>query len=188
MLMINRAERHSGKNEQRPSRGAFSQFKSRRRLIIAGAVVVITAAIGTGVIYQTGRRINQLPETIANQVTFPLYYPAKMPPGFQLDKDSFSATSQVVTYSVTYGDSRNLVVSQQPTPKDFDFEKFYLNSLFGAKEVITPLGKAVIGQIDEAAFASIVTDRTWIIVNAKSGLTAIEMERFIAGFVPATTN
>lgn len=168
--------------EQPPPRSAG------RRLIISLVIVFVVAIIATGgiIIYRRSNPSNPLPAAITSQVTFPLYYPAKLPPGFVFDQGSASATPQVVTFSVSHHDGKKLIVSQQPVPPDFDFENFYLNSLFGAKEVITPLGKAVIGQIKDATFASIVTDRTWVIINAPAGLPADQMEQLIKSFAPAS--
>lgn len=180
--MINGAPEHSGRSEDQSK---LSRPIASRRLVILFAMVVgLVAIISAGVIYQRNRQINRLPETIVSQATFPLYSPAKLPPGFKLNTNSFSATSQVVTFSITYEDNKKLIVSQQPTPSEFDFEKFYMNSLFGAKEVLTPLGKAVIGQIKDATFASVVTDRTWIIINAPAGLPADQMEQVVKSFTP----
>jgi len=170
-----------------PPQPAVRPSRARRRLLIAltAVIALAIAAIGAFMIYRRGQQPDPLPQSVTRQVTFPLYYPTRLPAGFRLEPESASATNQVVTFAISAPEGKQVVISQQPTPSDFDFENFYLNSLFGAKEVITPLGKAVIGQINDDTFASIVTDETWIIINAPAGLPADQMQRLIQAFAPA---
>lgn len=158
-------ERHQPKMRHR--------FNRNKRIVIAILVIAIMSVAAAVVI---PRKAAPIPSEIVRRVTFPLYYPAALPKGYELARDSFSSTSQVVTYYVRYEGTKKLIFSLQPKPADFDFEGFYLKQLFGAKEILTPIGKATIGTMGETTIASVVSDRTWILIQAPDGIQTAELE------------
>src|SRR3954471_12818464 len=73
------------------------RFKpSRRQILIAtGSLVIITAGLFTW--WQTRHRLF-FPALISENASYQLYYPSKMPKGFKLATNSFSATTQVTIF------------------------------------------------------------------------------------------
>jgi hypothetical protein len=108
------------------------------------------------------------------------YVPGWLPGTYKIDQDSFSRQEgQVFVFSATDGERNRLFFSQQPIPKDFDFEKFYNT------RVIEPIklenapfesvyAKDLFGKI---RILSIVTDTTWIMVTTTAPLDQIMAQK-----------
>lgn len=156
----------------------------RAQLIGLGAVVVALGVMWYT--WQTSQHANDLPSYVASEVSFRLYQPHALPSGFALDKKSFGITSQVVTFVLTYDSGKKLLVSEQPKPQDFDFTNFYGQKLTGTKQIAMPTGAATIGVYNGSGLASIVTDQTWVLIRAPSGINAATFESIVRNLQPAS--
>jgi hypothetical protein len=103
---------------------------------------------------------------LASNVTFPIYYPHNLPPGYSLDASTVSSTNNAALFSVinTTTGSR-IVVSEQPKPSDIDFNSFYHDEYRRYESLTTPAGDGVIGDAGDSYLANITGDKTWIIVK-----------------------
>jgi hypothetical protein len=114
------------------------------------------------------------PKDIRQSVSFPLYYPQKLPPTFRLNQSSFSSTPQVVTYSFTYEGSKQLVVSIQPTAGGVDPNTFNPNDKF-----TTSIGTAYLVDMDDRTTAAVMGDKSWLLINAPQKISVDTLKQFI---------
>lgn len=101
---------------------------------------------------------------------YPIYYPSTLPKGFSYEKGSFKPSDVATIYILNYDEDKKLFISNQPTPKEVVFKDFYDRLLKNKADVTSSEGKAVTGQIDNAPIGSLVTEKTWVIVRAPSGI------------------
>lgn len=99
----------------------------------------------------------------------------------RVNPSSFDATSQVVTFSFSYDSGKKLIFTEQPKPEGFDFNNFYEEQLADKRTVDTAVGSATIGLFEGSSFASVVTDKTWVIMRAPSGIDSNSLARVISG-------
>lgn len=139
-----------------------------------GFLIVMAALAFVYIHFRAANHRSAIPEHIINTVSFPVYAPDRELPGFILDEASTSATSQVVTYNYTYDDTKKLIISIQPMSSDIDPNQFR-----PTKEFTTTIGKAYIVDLDSRTTAAVVTDESFILINAPSGIAVDAMEQFI---------
>jgi hypothetical protein len=77
------------------------------RAAVIGAVI-----LGLRV-YQT--HSDQLPDDIKKSVSFPVYYPSKLPQGYSLDKNSAKTANGIVLFSLVFG-GKKILISEQTRP------------------------------------------------------------------------
>lgn len=100
-----------------------------------------------------------------------------------LDPDTIRSTNQVVTYVLRNSD-KQINVSQQVVPNNFNFDEFHLKQMTGSREFLTPAGKAVIGSYGERLLCSIRAEKTWILLNAGDSAPAKDVETVAKSFQP----
>ena len=152
-----------------PITTALSAQQSRRKkrlvsLVFAGSLLVVLAA--GAVLWGRHNTASLLPPSVRQVANYPLYRPGWLPAGARLDPASVDATPQVVTFAFLYGGNKKLIFTEQPKPDGFDFDAFYSDQLTGKQTFATAAGQATTGLFEGSAFASLVTDSTWIIMRA----------------------
>jgi hypothetical protein len=137
----------------------------RRRAVWVVAGVCALLGTGGGIAWRTLHAPHSpFPAEVAQKVSFPLYYPTKLPDGFSLTKNSINGTPQVVLYSVSAPGGATISVSVQARADDVDMAAFYKSQLSGAYAVPTKNGVAKIGKLKSGGtFASLVTNGSWVI-------------------------
>lgn len=142
-----------------------SQKVYRRTIItfIIFFILILGAALAIGAVLHY-RQIGPIPRQISSQVDFPLYYPTEFPSGFSLDKNSFSETNTIVTYTVTYDGNKKLVFNTQARPTNFDFDSFQSKG----KKLESSLGDAYVGALGKSTVVSIATDKSWLLIGVPS--------------------
>lgn len=158
------------------SRRPPSHRKSRpRRYILVVGITALIITIGFVAVIAIFVKDNAAPTTsvvplsIAKSVTFPVYYPdpKKMPPGYVLVQDSFSAANQAVVYSVAYDSNKTVAFTVQAKPAENDLKVFYANQLPLRNELSVPAGTAAIGVINNQTLVSLPTnDNAWLLITA----------------------
>jgi hypothetical protein len=95
----------------------------RRKNLVGGtiAVFVVLAAV---ILYRFTRSPSPFPASVRKTADFALYYPAELPQGWLVDKNSISASNQLVVYAVTDGKRHKFTVNMQPVARNFDFSSF----------------------------------------------------------------
>lgn len=159
-------------------------FLGRKKVWLGLGAICLLAIVGFTV-YQLCRPHNPLPPQVIESVTYPLYYPAKLPKGYQIDEQSFKANNQVVIYSLTKTGKPAMAISIQPKPANFNFDDFHLKKLSGSKELLTRSGKAVIGVYGERTVGSLVTNKSWVLLTAPASVSAKDVETAMQNLVIA---
>ncbi|HUC89454.1 MAG TPA: hypothetical protein VMR45_01505 [Patescibacteria group bacterium] len=148
-------------NNLRPSR--------KRRLIILIAVLccIILPASGVALyfVHKNYEDNRGIPKALASKVDFSLYYPHKLPDGMTVDRNSFSATPDVFMYTVNYIGHKKMVVSIMPLSSKPDVETFN-----PTRTLDLDIGKAYIATFDPRTTAAIITNKSWLLVNAENGI------------------
>lgn len=152
-------------------------LKAKKLLLVI--IIIILAAVGGYYLYKQLSTPSPIPKSITSSVSFPIYYPSELPKGYKLNTESFNTNGRVVTYYFSNNAGQNISISQQAVPANFDFDNFNKKRILGSKEILTPVGKATIGQSSERNVASVITDKTWILVSAPSDTTAAQLETIV---------
>lgn len=147
--------------------------RPRLRLVLAAALFAIAIGAGflaVGEIRKNSARDKLFPADLRSAVSFPLYFPSELPGGFRVDQEPARFGAGVVTFSISYGKDSKLVVSEQKKPSDFDFGKFYKEKFEVRRQTDVTGGQLAIGKLNNQTACSLLTDQTWIIANAPSGI------------------
>lgn len=147
-----------------------------RQYWILGGIIIIACLLAFILFAKTNHTAKQaptissiVPEDMQKKVTFPVYYPNPdtLPTGYVLDKDSFSATNEVVLYSVNYDTDKKIVFTLQKKPATDELDIFYKNQIPLRTEIEVPLGKLAIGMLNNQRFLSLPTKTdVWLIITA----------------------
>lgn len=160
----------------------------RTRWVIIGFVALVIIALGITAGYfaikslkpnasqsNSSQTANSGSPTIPG-ISFPLYYPSNLPPGYTFNKDTKVLKNDVLYYSIADPKGNNYYVTLQPVPASFNFTAF--NSKFlKPDQFTTNIGSVVAGQVGANYIASIQTNsNVWIIINSsnKDSLTPLE--------------
>jgi hypothetical protein len=148
-----------GDERKRPS-------KKNQVVVICILGVFIVSIVGL-VGYKSWTSYNPIPKNIRQSVSYPLYYPEKLPPGWSINTSSFLSDAGVVIY-VIEGHSKSLHLTIQKRPENFDFKKFYEKSLTQSFQFAAPLGQGGIGKSQGRLIGSLVTGSSWVLVTSIS--------------------
>lgn len=159
-----------------PSLGSLLSY---RLLNVRGAIIGIVALLlcfSVLFVLWRSQTSNPIPIAVQESVTYPLYYPTELPPGYQIDQFSFQANNQVVLYSLTKQGSPSIAVSIQARPNGFDFDDFNNKQLRGSKAIANDAGDGLVGLYADRILGSLLTDKSWVLVNAPSKVPAKDIE------------
>ncbi len=137
---------------------------SRKRLWVLAGLLAVIAVSGAAVIWQNNSQPSKLPDSIIQQASFNVYYPTKLPMGYNLNEKSIRLQSDIVLYQVTDG-SRTITVNQQALPA----QPPSLN-IPGFKKIDILAGSAVIGNNAGLPTLVILTNTTLITVNGSRNI------------------
>jgi hypothetical protein len=150
---------------------------AKKRWFLWPAVLLLIAAVALGAWlhwHNTPKPIavntSPVPAAVAQAVNFPIYYPdpQKLPPGYQLDLNSFrSPVKNGAAYTVRYGDGKKMVFSVQAKPSDSELQTFKSSDIPLRIDYQTPLGLAEIGAYHSQTLVSLPVDGgPWIVITA----------------------
>lgn len=157
-------------------------LSGRLRWGLAALLLIVVAVM----LILHGRGGSPVPPAVRQAAGFTVYYPdpAKLPPGYELDRSSFrQADPGVIVYSVTR-DGQRLAVSEEAQPGGSaisDFLKNYipLHTTFNAK-----LGQAQIGAYGShpnlrTVVSLPITKGPWLIMTAPDGTSQADLKQII---------
>lgn len=145
---------------------------TRRKKILLLAVFALVSILITGLYIASSA--NVVPKTVQDKVPFAIYYPKSLPAGYRLDETSFRlAEAGVVLFTVSYGEGRDIVFSEQQQPSGSEMDKFVSSYIPLNTPLDLPLGRAKVGAYGTApnirtAVSLPVQDGPWIIATAPS--------------------
>jgi hypothetical protein len=117
-----------------------------------------------------------VPAAVTSAVNFPIYYPnpSKLPAGFTLNQSSFKyVPRQGVLYYVNYDSGKKLIFTVQQKPSAGELANFDKQYLAIHRQVLTLVGTATIGAINDQTVVSLPTDsNAWIIMTGPADIYA----------------
>jgi hypothetical protein len=155
---------------------------NRRQLLIALSIFILLAALAAGaMIYWRQHNIpaSQLPPSRYKDLSFPVYFPQKLPDGFTLDKNSIDSQPNVLVYKYTYDNGDPLFISIQPLDPQLD-----INSFKPTREIGTSIGKGYLVEYEDRTTVAIVTPKTLVLLNAPEKIPGVAIEQFAASLRP----
>jgi hypothetical protein len=144
-------------------------------LTISGGLLLLFI----GGLVWSNRSTDSIPASIRKSVDYSLYQPGWLPPKAYIQRGTFRATAGIVTFFITYDGNRQLAVTEQAKPAQFDFAHFYQTQIDGQKVVQTPIGRAVLGTFTGNSLASVTSDQTWVMLSAPDGIAATDLEHIV---------
>ncbi len=164
-------------NHRLSSRPRFSRLSFTGRGL--AAILLPILLIGSLLALFILRPHSPFPPQVQRDTSFPLYYPSKFPAGFKLDRGSISASGGIVIFAISDGRGRQIAVTEQARPQNFDF-----SSLRG-EAFITRVGKATLAVQEERTSASLLADQTWILIRTPFPVATSDLKALVDGFKPA---
>ncbi len=154
--------------------------------LIGAPLVIVVGVIASIWLYQ--EFTNPIPGNLRRQMKVPLYYPTKLPSGYEVDKASFTIKEQALIFNIKGPDGKNIAVSEQRLPPDLDLSTRKTTGPAGFKSpdqrnFKTSVGEADISLWGDKYVSSLVSLDTWIILNV-TGFTGPEAEQITRAFKP----
>jgi len=109
-----------------------------------------------------------------------------MPSGYRLDKESFrTAQPGVVLFSLSYGNGRSMVFSEEAKPAGDTIDKFNASAIPVHTQVSTPIGTALVGAYgsgkDLRTIASLpIKNGPWLIVTAPADINQADLGKILS--------
>jgi hypothetical protein len=145
-----------------PAAAKPSLLKHPLLLVILGAVATF-AAVAVILVVRNPR--NPIPAEIAEAVSFPLYYPSRLPTGYTFDAASPAIRDRVVFLNFRRN-KHSIMLSEQSKPANFKD----LAKIDGFSEASARAGRVFYGS-NGAPAAVLLTDKTLITKEFTSSLT-----------------
>jgi hypothetical protein len=143
--------------------------KNRRLWRRLAAAVVIIGVLGGASAWAYPKYLHQnpFPADIRSSAEVSLLYPAKLPPGYSVDRSSIHIDNNFLIYNANNG-SKRIVFTLQKVPAGFDYNKFYQTGLSGAQQFHTALGQGAIGKFQDRFLGSLTSGNTWLLLSDNS--------------------
>jgi hypothetical protein len=179
------------KPQESKGRTAHDKTTSRRYkklgfLIMAAALVIALILFGWR-LYRQQQIKNLDPFTTHTRslVTFPLYYPTRLPNGYHIEKTSVTnPDTGVLVFTITDADEEHFIyISEEAKPKSFNFKGYYL-AFSDRKHIATPFGTATTGVVSingggHAEIGSLTSNKTWLVTNTDSDIPFSQLDNIL---------
>lgn len=156
---------------------------NKKTLILVGLAIGLAAVIITFVAMLMAGSV-QVPAEVSQKFKSAVYVPSKLPGKYRVDPSSFSLAEgdTVLLFAAKDGVNADLVFSEQPRPKDFNFDDFHKNQMTESKTLNDVPFSSVWGKgAGDRLVLSVVTNDTWILVTTAAALNGDDMARVAAG-------
>lgn len=160
--------------------------KKRLRMGAILVVIIIIAFIASGIFWLTSQKAtSRIPQRFSAILAFQLYEPRWLPDGMDIDQQSFDATSQAFTFSISDKSGKRLVVTEQPKPSQNEIDEFYSGQLSGVSTFNTTVGQGTVGSFEGSELAGIVTEQTWILIRSATSGDREQLKQITTHFQPS---
>lgn len=154
-----------------PAKAAHQINRRPKRMIFKKLFfsVLFLAFLGTAAAWGYPRYMekNPFPPNIQTNSQVQLFYPNKLPPGFEVDKTKMHFANGALIYDAKKADLR-LVFTLQKTPPNYNYTNFYQQDLKNLQDLNSPYGKAVVGRYQDRVLGSLVSGNTWLLLSTNS--------------------
>jgi hypothetical protein len=164
--------------------------EARKRLqpyYLYGAIV-LCLIIGGILVWNTNHVTSLVPPSVSHQVHFDIYYPdpTRLPSGYSLDAQSFTANHTTVLYKIHHGD-QELIVTLQQKPSTLAIQTFYHVHMPLTITVPTKVGTASLGVLNNETVVSLPTNtNTWLLMTAPLNADEAQIRRVIQAMILAS--
>jgi len=165
---------------------AWSLLSSKKGLIIYAVLIVVCLLTIVALLIANGTlggsSVN-IPKNVTKNIKSTIYLPSRLPGNYKIDDRSFTTAEggNVLIFNATDGVGAQLIFSEQPKPKNFNFEDFYQTRLRNVKTLSDVRYPSVWGKsLDGRVALSIVADDTWIFMVTSAPLDKEDMARIAA--------
>lgn len=139
--------------------------RAKRRFLIIFIILILAAAGAGGYLYEKAQSV--VPASVVAQADIPVLYPSKLPPGYKIDKSSFKVSNgNIISYYAANQTSSRLVFTVQARPANFDYDKFYSESMTDTTKITTPIGEGAVGTAGGHLLGSLATTKSWILITS----------------------
>jgi len=137
-------------------------------LLILLLVLIIAGGITAGG-YLYYSKNNVVPSKIKSQAEIPVFNPTKLPSGFKINKNSFNVTQgNIITYYAENTSKDKINFTIQARPSNFNFDKFYSETMSNSTRFSTPLGEAAVGKAGGHLLGSLATTKSWALITGSN--------------------
>jgi hypothetical protein len=151
--------------ESQPHQLAKAKKKRRRSYKKFFIVLIILLAVGFTALGIYSYTQGTVPKKVIKESSIPILYPDKLPPGYTINKTSFNVSgNNLITYYAQNSAGDHIIFTVQPKSPNFDYQKFYDQSLQDSTKFSTSLGSGAVGTAQGHLLGMLTTDKTWIIV------------------------
>jgi hypothetical protein len=167
--------------------------KKKRGLLLAviGLVVILCAVLICGWFFL----IRTKPQANISELTndlqmykdsqqFPLYTPSELPDSLIYHKGSVSSTNGVVIFYLFTSKREKVFVSQQQKPDKVAINDFNTRFIENKVSAVSSEGKAVIGSHDKQLIGSLITDKSWVLINTQADIPHSILESLLENMHP----
>lgn len=150
-------------------------------LSVAGAMAVLGLLLGWLFILP---EMGLIPGKYRRGIDVTLYFPARLPEGYHVNKSSFKREGDVLIFSIDAPKGRNIAVSEQAAPNGVVRKPASpIQPSSAEKDFVTSIGQAHVGLWGDKFVTDIATSEgAWIILNT-TGFTADEATAVANSFV-----
>lgn len=181
LAIVTHQTKPQAKTVSYPANGSLRLKVTKKLMIICILLVVIMFGVSTALlIYIRNRNQNNFPDEIVKNTRFTLFFPNQFPDGYSLDKTvPIRSENNIVSYSLNGPEKKTVLVSQQMVDNEYDYD-----NVEGTKNYRNLYGNVKILDFKDQTLAEMVTDKTWVLLNAPEPIGTEEMEKIISSLEP----
>lgn len=174
-------------SEGQPRTAKKTWLTSKKTIVLLASGIVVCVLALFGMLVATGMlggSTVKVPDTITQKVKSPIYLPSDLPGNYKISEKSFDLVEDdaVLVFEATDDTGSKLIFSEQPRPKDFDFDNFYKGQFENAKALSNVPYSSTWGKsIDGRIALSVVTNDTWMMLVTSAPLGEGDMLRIAQG-------
>lgn len=149
-------------------RAKLARLPSRKTLLLFLVAAIFLASVSGGYAYYLTRRAvtPPLPMNLVAATSFRVYYPERLPSGYQYMTGSAKFVTGLFSYKLKNGSKVITVLEQAAPPKAID-----LGAVEGFTSLKVATGRAAIGQIVGNPSAIVITDSTLVNITSSKGVS-----------------
>ncbi len=161
-------------------------LRRRKMWVWLVVIVVLATTISVSVWFFAIRSNGPIPRKYTRGLQFTLYYPTRLPDGYQVDRTSFANKDGSLIFNISSPGGRQIGVSEQALSSGMPTHQKTTApiNIPGQRDFDTPIGHAYLSFWGSNYVADITTEQTWIILNV-SGLKADEATQLAQSFSSA---
>jgi hypothetical protein len=137
----------------------------RKNALLISLVLVLVAVAVLLAWHFKSQDSTSLPQSVLKSADFPVYYPSKLPSGYQLDDTSITVQKQTLFYNLKK-DAGVIHISEQAAPE----QRPDLKSIDGFGEVSSVAGQAVLGTVNGRSTGILLTKSTLVTINGSKDI------------------